>query len=455
MGRPFQITLVIVFLLVETIGFAGGLKGYVVNKNGEELPFATIYVHQIQSGTSTNQNGYFEIQLAPGAYDVVFQYLGYETITKHVEIKDGFKEIQVVLEEKSIQLQSATVYGGKEDPAYTLMRKAIAKAPYHLNELDSYTAEVYMKGSGRVIDAPFFIRKQLAESGLDSNTAYISETVTEVEYTRPNTYKQNVISTRTSGSDNNTAQNSFVFGSFYSPEIGGIVSPLSPKAFSFYRFKYLESFTDRGYTINKIQVIPRSKGEGVVEGFLYLVENDWNIYRLNFVTYQEGIKVGIKSVSAPVEEQLWLPVNLNFAITGKIFGVEFEYKYLATIGKYTWKKNPDLDFPVEIVDEKRDKELAKELEKLDREMDVQSMSKGESQNAKVTRKQLRKILEEYEKEESEELVEKDIVRDYSFSIDSMANKKDSSYWESIRSVPLDSTEVNGYRKLDSIRIVEA
>jgi hypothetical protein len=445
-------------LLIWTIGSvnAGGVKGILSSFSGEPLPYATIYIDQIQSGTTTNQSGFFEITLAPGVYDLVFQYMGYKTVSKRVQIGNGFFELNVVLKENSVELKSATIYAGKEDPAYTLMRKAIAKAPFHLQELNWYTAQVYMKGSGRVIDAPFFIRKKLAEEGFDSTTAYISETVTNVRFERPNTYKQTVISTRTSGSNNNSAQNRFVFGSFYQPNIGGWISPLSPKAFSHYRFKYIESFEDRGYTINKIQVVPRSRGDNVVEGYLYLVENDWNIYRLNFVTYNEGIKIIIRGVSAPIEPKIWLPVTLKFDVTGSYFGVDFEYNYLATIGDYKIEINPELDFDIEVIDEKLDKELATQIEDLDKKLEKSDGKQtiSEKKDAKVTRKQLKKLLQDYEEKVEEETETKDVVRNYGYEIDSLANTKDSAYWAQIRSVPLDSNEIRGYQKLDSIMVVD-
>lgn len=460
--KQLKILLTAILCYCSISVFAGGIKGTLSNSRGEVLPYATIYINEIQSGTTTNQSGYFEIILAPGTYNMVFQYLGYQTISKRVTVGNDFVTLDVTLQDKSVELRSATIYAGKEDPAYTLMRKAIAKAPVHLQELNWYTAQVYMKGSGRVIDAPFFIRKKLAEEGFDSTTAYISETVTNVRYERPNTYKQEVISTRTSGSSNNSAQNSFVFSSFYQPEIAGMVSPFSKKAFSYYRFKYIESFEDRGYTINKIQVVPRSNGDNVVEGYLYLVENDWNIYRINFVTYNEGIKVWIRGVYAPIKPKIWLPVTLKFDVTGSYFGVDFEYNYLATVGDYVVEVNPDLNWDIEIIDEKIDKDLAKEIERLDKEMDERAEGQNETEatnsdkkSAKVTRKQLKKMLKEYEEQVDEEFEEeKDVVIDYNFTIDSMANKKDSAYWATVRSVPLDSHEVRGYQKLDSIMVAE-
>jgi hypothetical protein len=448
--------LTIVFSWVSIIVFAGGIKGILSNTLGEPLPYATIYIDEIQSGTTTNQSGFFEIILSPGTYNLVFQYMGYQTVSKRIQVGNDFMTMDVVLPSKSVELKSATIYAGKEDPAYTLMRKAIAKAPIHLQELNWYSAQVYMKGSGRLIDAPFFLRKKLAEEGLDSNTAFISETVTKVRYERPNTYKQEVISTRTSGSNSNDAQNSFVFSSFYQPEIAGVISPFSKKAFSYYRFKYVESFVDRGYTINKIQVVPRSKGDNVVEGYLYLVENDWNIYRINFVTYKEGIKVLIRGVYAPIEPKIWLPVTSKFDITGSYFGIEFEYKYIATIGDYVVEVNEDLNWDIEIIDEKIEKELAKKMELLDKQMDENQAvdSIRNKKSAKVTRKQLKKILKEYEEQDEIEEEEKDVVLNYNFKIDSLANKKDSAYWASVRSVPLDSNEIRGYQKLDSALIAD-
>ena len=52
-------------------------------------------------------------------------------------------------------LQTVTVKAGNEDPAYTIMRKTIAKAQYHLQQLDSYSARVYIKGSGQLKDYPW------------------------------------------------------------------------------------------------------------------------------------------------------------------------------------------------------------------------------------------------------------------------------------------------------------
>ncbi|MDV7399646.1 DUF5686 family protein, partial [Arthrospira platensis SPKY1] len=120
------------------------------------------------------------------------------------------------------------VYEGTEDPAYTVMRKAIAKASYHRQQLDSYEAEVYIKGSGRLKNAPFFLRKTLEKEGIDSSMAFTSESVSRIRYQRPNIFEETVISIYSQGDANDTSPNSYINGSFYEPKIAEAISPLSP-----------------------------------------------------------------------------------------------------------------------------------------------------------------------------------------------------------------------------------
>lgn len=429
---------------------AQGIKGHIYNDANEVLPFATIYVRSIESGAVSNIEGYYEIQLAPGRYDLVFQYLGYESLLKVVEVSEGFSQLDVSLKPQAVMLREVVVTSGKEDPAYTIMRKAIAKAKFHTNQLDAYAAQVYVKGSGRLIDSPFFLRKQIAKEGVDSTSAFTQESVIEVKYTRPNNYEERVISIRSSGESNNTSPTSFINGSFYEPEIAGAVSPLSPRAFAYYRFVYEGSFTDRGYTVSKIRVTPRSKGDNVFAGELLIIEDHWSIHSLDLYTTTYGIGFNIAQIYDPIQNKVWMPVSHKIDINGDFLGFEFEYSYLATLSKYDITLNPELDFEFEIIDDKVEKELAKKMEEDNKNLKqpaiVEKLQSGEA----MTRKDLRKVIREYEKMEREELPDVDIIEISKKSIDSLAYKNDSTYWANVRSVPLNQYEIKGYQKLDSL-----
>ncbi len=443
-----------------------GVRGTIESDDGSPLSFATIFVKQLGTGTTANEEGYYEIQLNPGRNELVFQHLGRKTEVRVIDVKDGFTELNITLVPQDIVLETVTVDADDEDPAYTIMRKAIAKANYHRNVLDSYSARVYIKGAGQLKDYPWLAKKTLEKEGVEKGRVYISESVSEIKFTRPNKFEEKVISIRSDGKDNNTSPNQFIMGSFYEPEVAETISPLSPKAFTYYKFEYQGTFKDRNYDISRIKVIPRSKGDNVVDGMIYIVEDEWSIHSLDIHTIKLGIDVYMKSMCAPIDDKVWLPVSHKFRIDGKVFGFEFEYNYLATLSDYKIALNPKIYVEkMEVVDEKKDKTLAKTIEKKQEAVRKQKQKQGKTSDTKrlqerlasgeeITRKELKTLVKEYEKEERKLQSEPEVLSDHVFRIDSGAYKKDSAYWATIRPIPLTREEVKGYEKSDSLAAIE-
>ncbi len=442
------------YLVIHTPVLAGGIRGTIKADDGTLLSYATIYVKQLGTGTTTNVNGYYELSMSPGTYDVVYQYLGYETQERRITVGDRFEEIHIVMKQQIIVLQQVTISSGNEDPAYTIMRKAIAKAKYHTQQIDSFSARVYIKGAGKLKDYPWLAKKALEKEGIKKDRVFISESVSEIHYKRPGTFSEKVLSIRSDGKDNNTSPNAFIFGSFYQPVIAETVSPLSPAAFGYYKFEYQGTFKDRGYDISRIKVTPRSRGDNVVEGVIFIVEDWWSIHSLDIITTKLGVKIGVKQVYAPIDDKAWLPVSQQSVVDGRFFGFEFEYNYLATVSDYKIALNPELVVEtMEVVDDKLQRERAREIEKKYGQRNQQLQDRMAS-GKEITRKELKSILKEYEKEEQKEQKEPDVLYTTSFKIDSGAYKKDSAYWSLIRPVPLTLDEVKGYKITDSLAIEE-
>jgi hypothetical protein len=179
--------------------FAGGIRGHVKADDGNPLAFATIYVKQTGTGSATDTNGKYEIALAPGKYDVYYQYLGYETAVRMVDVGEAFQEINIILKAQVVQLQSVTIRASKEDPAYSVMRRAIAKAKYHTQQVDSFSAKVYIKGKGKLKDYPWVAKKLMEKEGITKDRLFIQESVSEIQYKRPNKFKEKVIAIYTQG----------------------------------------------------------------------------------------------------------------------------------------------------------------------------------------------------------------------------------------------------------------
>lgn len=449
-----------VFFLFPALLFASGIRGTITTEEGEGLAYATIYVKETGTGTTTNEHGDYELPLSPGTYEVAYQYLGYETQVKKLTVGNDFTEVDVILRAEAIMLRPVTVHGGKEDPAYTIMRKAIGKANYHLNQLDEYSARVYVKGSGKLKDYPWLAKKALKDEGIEKDQVYVSESVSEIKYTRPNKFEERVISVYSDGKDNNTSPNQFIYGSFYQPKIGNTISPLSPQAFSYYRFVYLGTFKDRGYEVSRIKVIPRSKGDNVVEGVINIVEGWWSIHSVDVKTIVRGIQVDLNSMYAPIEDKAWMPVSFHFEIEGKILGFEFEYNYLASLSNYKIKLNPEVYVApdsMEVVDEKLFKEEAKQIEQQAKAFQKQAkpdetleLQKRLEAGQEITSKELNKMLREYEKLERKQMKDPEVISNTLYVVDSAAYTKDSTYWASVRPVPLSHEEIVGYKKIDSL-----
>lgn len=452
------IALLLAVALPTLYAQAGGVRGYIRNEAGQPLEFAAIYVVETGAGGVANAQGFYELRLEPGQYTLVFQFLGYKSLTEQVAILDYYRELDVRMEPQTLQLKEVVVYEGNEDPAYTVMRRAIAKADYHRQQIDRYSARVYVKGTGRLIKAPFFVRRELAKEGIDSTTAFTSESVSLVEYERPSTFRERVISVYQHGEANSSSPMPYLNGSFYEPTIAEAISPLSPRAFAYYRFELAGYFQDRGYGVNKIRVIPRSRGDNVFEGHIYIVENLWSIHSLDLTTYKLGIKFNIRQGYDPMQKVAWMPTSARFDVTGRVLGFSFEYKYLASLSNYQITLNDDLPADLAVIDAKLDQEQTRRVEQQRREAPrtataAEKLASGEE----VSSRDLRRLMREYAEEEAEEKEQEGgptVVENRTFTVDSTANNRDSTFWAEVRPIPLTPIEVKGYVKQDSIAKVE-
>jgi hypothetical protein len=440
---------------------AQGIKGRVMNEQGESLPFASIFIMDSNQGVASNIEGQYSLNLSPGRYRIKIQYLGYRQLDTTLQVGNAILVFNPVMKSEIVELAEATVQDKKEDPAYTIMRRAIAKAKYHAMQVDEYNAMVYVKGSGRLVKVPGLFKKKitkaLAEEGIDSTVAFTQESVSKLHFIRPDQYRDTVISIRTSGDDNNTSPMGFIYSSFYEPQVVNAISPLAPDAFNHYRYEYLGFIEAGENVINKIKVIPKGKGDQVFEGVIYIVDDVWSIHSLDLTTYIWGIRFDMQQQFNPVLPNVWLPVHEIYDVSGSFFGFGFEYRYFAKLNDYVIKLNPDLDIPIVVLDDKIDKTEIASAEASDKEgfknKDLSGLDPGEELSAK----KLRKMLKEYEKAEIEVLPETDTITLSSSStkqvIDSTAYKRDSSYWDVVRPMPLTDYEVRGYARQDSIAAI--
>jgi len=457
MRLPLLALLFLLLMLCSPVALrAQGLRGTIKSSTGEVLPFASIYVINLQNGASSNIDGLYEIKLPVGTHTISVQYIGYQAQQIQVEIKADWISKDFVLTQQAVTLTEVKVSGKDEDPAYTIMRKAIAKRKFHRLQYNSYEMKVYMKGTGELTNAPFFLKKKLKEEGVKLNEAYTSESVSRIKFRQPNTIEERVLSIRTSGEAKGSGSASpslFIGQSFYKDKVAEAVSPLAGNAFGYYKFKYEGSFREGDLEINKIKVTPRSRGDQVFEGYIFIIENLWAIHSLDLKTSIMGFPIQAKQNYAAVAENVWMPVTHQYKFSGKVMGFGGEYKYLASCSEYKIELNKALLVKTEIIDEK--------VEEVPQEVRAAKPTKQDAPAAdilasedRMTRKQFRKMINNYEKEAEKTRLEPEVISEKSSTVDTLAHKRDSTYWESTRPVPLTEKEVKGYHRDDSVAVVE-
>ncbi len=437
-------------MLAPALAEAGGVRGLITTSRGEPLPYAGIVLEGTSTGTLANAEGRYELTLPAGQHTLVFQYLSFKSVVKTVTVGEGYLELDIVLEEQPLNLDAARVGQGKEDPAYSVMRRAIAKARFHQLQVRSYTARAYTRSTALPTKIPFLLERRLKKEGVQEGKAFLNESITEISYRRPNTYNQKILSTRNSLDNSTPTPNQYILASFYSPEIAGTTTPLSPRAFAYYKFEYEGFFEDRGEIVNKIKVIPKAYGAGTFRGSLYIIEDRWAIHSFDLETVYQGLNIRVKQLFSPVKN-VWLPINQQFKIQGGYLGFAGEFKYVVSMNYQKLNIDPNLKEDITILDHKKEENTATSSRKADLEKMI------EEQKAFST-KNFRKIIKQYEKEEKKErkAAGEDVraVRQDLIIVDSLANQRDTTYWEMLRPVPLTELEVKSYRIQDSIVVVK-
>ena len=394
-------------LLLFTVVMHSQIKGNVKASNGEGIPFVSITIENTYTGTTANESGYYELSLKkPGQYTIIFQSIGYKTKKVPVNVVSFPHTLNVELADESYELKEVVI-SNTEDPAYGVIRQAIAHKKENSAKTGRFEADFYSKGIFRVKDLPKKILGQeveVPEGMVDSTGAgiiYLSETVSHITFEQPDKLKERIVASKVSGRDNGFSFNTALgtYYNFYDNYVEfsdmRMISPLANNSTNYYRFKLEGTFFDENNNqINKIKLIPRRDKEPVFEGYIYIVDDSWAIYAIDFDI--KGYRM-----QQPFLETLNLQQNFTYNSSNGI-----------------WAKNSQT-------------------------FDFKAGAFGIKFTANFTHVYTNYVFHDsFEKK----TFGKEVVY-----IEEEANKKDDSYWNTMSPVPLTEEETTDYHKKDSIQ----
>ena len=95
--------------------WAQTFKGRVVDLAGNPIPYAALYLKELKTGFTTDDNGCFQTSLPAGQYTCEGSSLGFAGQTFSFSISAGDVEKNIVLSEQIYSLREVNVVKGAED----------------------------------------------------------------------------------------------------------------------------------------------------------------------------------------------------------------------------------------------------------------------------------------------------------------------------------------------------
>ena len=455
--------------LVANLTSGHNLKGSIKDKSGQPIPFATVFFKEGSQGTTTNENGIFEISLPAGKYTVTYRSLGFKPKTESLTLTAAPLSVSVLLEEQFQEIQEVSISAGI-DRAYPIMRKVISLSYVHLNQMRSYGATAYLRGTIKVENIPGIFRNQLKKQHIDikSGDILVQESVNQITFKAPDKYDLQIKSINSSFPKGIDFQVTDMLGSsLYQDNIDVLISPVGKNAFSHYNFTY-EGFSYEGKNIvNKIKVTPKRKSKLLFEGTIYIMEDYWCLKQadLNFET-----PIGTVNLYMTYDEvspSIWLPVSHNFSFDASMMGIRGSGKFTTSM-RYT-----DLQFNQSVLDmlnlpvrphtaqqtaqpvakvatkvKKPSKSLEKKKEKID-----QLLEKKELNNHEMNK--LSRLMEASNHQSgTDSLKTLEMTESVRVKVDPKAANRDTSFWNTMRPIPLAAEELQSFQKRDSVVLAE-
>ena len=230
--------------------------------SGEPLIAAHIRILGTTRGTITNASGRFSLHLEAGDHTLAFSMLGYRSDTLLVAVPASTPG-DIRLSPEAIVLPEVVVTS--EDPAYEIIRRAIAAKRQWSGKLVSYQFDA-------------FTRQLLRR---DTTIASITESYTTGYWQQGDTLREIVRQRRQT--ENIKASSNFAsvgrILNFNDDEVRFVgytfIGPTSPVAFDYYRYKLVRSQGRGEHRIFEIRMTPRTKTNPLFDGTILIADSSY------------------------------------------------------------------------------------------------------------------------------------------------------------------------------------
>jgi hypothetical protein len=387
------------------------VKGFVEEKEtGQPLAFANIRVGDTNKGTSSNKNGGFEIKLPQGTYKFITSYIGYISDTTEIKVPGNIPDVKISLAKTNVNLEEIVIRPG-ENPALEIIRKAIERKKRRNEGLHSYEFEAYTKGLIRT-EKDMEAGNNSVSIGLGSSDendttelqiAGIIENQSIAYFKEPNHYKEIITARKQSAnipSSINILTGSRLIKNLYEEEINflgkDLPGPLADDALDYYYYFIEGQVSIDNFPVYVIHIEPDISTDPGFTGRLYIKDSTYDMIKvdlqLNRAANTGGIfdTVNIFQQFSAYNDSFYMPADYRLIVNATILNlISFGFELNTILHSYK------INMPVE-----------------------------------------------------DDFFDMAVIK-----VNPEADKKDSTYWMNVQTIPNTEEEQLAYRKLDSINNV--
>jgi hypothetical protein len=301
-----------VFFLLSAFLFPSNITAQVTRVTGkitdavtnETLPFVNIVFKGTTVGTSTDINGYFEIQAQRALDTIVVSFMGYRTTKIGVKRLQNNNGINIKLKPENYTLKEVVILPG-ENPAHRIMRKVVAnKENNNPEQIKAYQYEAYnkiefdinnynKKLTKKKMFKPFnfvFDYSDTTEDGKAYLPIALTETFTNVYFRADAPPKKEIIkASQISGIKNNSAsqflgdmyQNINIYDNFLLIFNKSFVSPITDNFLRYYKYYLVDSVYIDNERCYKLLFLPKRKQDLTFKGDIYIHDSTFAVKRVS------------------------------------------------------------------------------------------------------------------------------------------------------------------------------
>ncbi len=380
------------------------IEGKVTTDAQNPLPFANIRVSGTTLGTSANSRGQYELKLAPGTYELIASYIGYISDTVKIRAASGIVRRDFSLKQTNISLPTVTVLPGM-NPALEIIRKAIIRKKERAALLNSYKFMAYTKGiiktQGDISSGNNSVGINLGGNDtIPLKISAIIENQSEGFYKKPEEYKELILARKQTAnlpSSINVLTGGRLIQNFYEESVNflgeDLPGPLSDNALSYYYYYIESTLAINNTTVYRIHITPGDDHYPGFTGSIYIAADSYDLLEvelnLNDAANTGGLfdSVYVFQQFTAFTDSMVMPVDYRLYVKANYLNLA-RFAFELTTILYDYKINPLLE----------DSDFGKAIIK----------------------------------------------------VVPGADKKDSTYWDSIQSIPNTPAEEAAYERIDSL-----